>query len=95
MLSKFNKKELEEMAKRMRTTAIVPKDSINQKLNAPATTTSTPTGDEETLSGSIFTRKRKVLVSPTENSHSDGRVPSHHAASFEDQSLSQEMVVIQ
>jgi len=88
-------KELEEMAKRMRAATNVPKDSLNQKLKAPATTTSTPTDDEETPLGSVFPRKRKKLATPTEHNHSDGHAPSHHATPFEDQSLPREMVVIQ
>jgi len=28
----------------------------------------------------VFTRKRKILATPTEHSYSVGRVPSHHAA---------------
>jgi len=87
MLSKFSKKELEEMVKRMRAATNVPKDSLNQKLKAPATTTSTPTNDEETFSGPVFTRKWKALASCNKHSHSDGRAPSHHAAPSEDQSL--------
>ena len=97
MLSKFSKKELEEMAKRMRAVAIVPKVSLNQKMKVPATTTSTPTGDEETFSGPVFRRKRKrkALVAPTEHSHLDWRAPFHHATPSKDQSLPRDMVVIE
>jgi len=87
MLSKFSKKEIEEMAKRMRTTAKVPKDSLNQKLKTPTTTTSNPNDIEKTFSGPIFIGKRKALSASTENSHSDGRALSHHEAPSEDQSL--------
>jgi len=46
MLSKFNKKELEEMAKRMRSTANMPRDSLTQKLKIVATTTQASTDNE-------------------------------------------------
>jgi len=95
MLSKFNKKELDEMVKRMRAIANVPMDSLNKKLKVPSTTTSTPTGDEETFSGPVFTRKRKALATPTKHSHLDGRASSHHATPTEDQSLPRDMAVIQ
>jgi len=94
MLSKFKKKELEKMSKRMRVAANVPKDSLTQKLKIVATITKAPTDDEETTSGLVSTRKRKEIASPTEHSHSDGRAPSHHATSSEGHTLSRDMMVV-
>jgi len=78
MLSQFNKKELEEMAKRMRATTNSPKESSKMKalLIAPD-----PIDEEEITSGLVFKRKRKILTAPTEHSYSVGRVPSYHVAS--------------
>jgi len=92
MLSKYNKKKLKEMAKRMRVAANVPKDSLRLEALIP---TQVPTDDEETTLGLVFTRKRKAVAAPTEHSHSDGRAPSHHDAPSEGQTPLRDMVVIQ
>jgi len=70
----------------------MPKDSLTQKLKAFVTATQTPTDeDEETTSGLVFTRKRKVIVALIEHSHSNGRAPSHHVAPLEGQALPRDM----
>jgi len=84
MLSHISKKELGEIAKRMRAAANMPKDSLAQKQKAPATTTQASTKqDEDTTSGLVFQKKRKAIVAPIEHSHSDGRAPPQHVAHSE------------
>ena len=69
------------MAKRVRATAIMPKDSLAQKQKASATTTQAPIEqDKETTMGLVFKRKRKETTAPTEHSHSDERALSQHVA---------------
>jgi len=96
MLTHISKKELVEMAKRMRVDVIMPKDSLAQKQKAPTTTTQAPTEqDEETTSGLVFKRKSKATVAPTEHSHSNGQAPSHHVAPSEGQAPPLDVIVIQ
>ena len=64
------------MAKRMKAVSNAPKESkMKALLIAPA-----PSDEEETVSGLVFTRKRKILATPTEHSCSVGQVPSYHVA---------------
>jgi len=75
MLSKINKKELKEMAKRMRAIAKMPDESLKPK-KAPKIVAQTSTEhDEETTFGLVFKRKRKATTPPVEHSHSDGQTP--------------------
>jgi len=89
-MSKFTRKDLEEMAKRMKAAANVPKESL--KLKAPA---QSPFDDKETTSGMVFTRKRKTLAAPTEHSYSIGRAPSIHVVPFGGQIPPRDTMVIQ
>ena len=83
MLIHISKKELGQMAKRIRATANMPKDSLTQKQKASATTTQAPIEqDEETTSGLVFKRKRKATTAPTEYSHSDGTSSFSTSCSF-------------
>ena len=96
MLTHVIKKEIGEIAKRMRASAIMPKDFLAQKQKVPATTTQAPTEqDKETTSGLLFKRKKKAIVAPTEHSHSDGRAPYQHVAPSEGQASPLYVIVIQ
>jgi len=60
MLTHISKVELAEMAKKMRATANMPKDSLTQKKKAQITITQAlAKQDEETTSGLVFKIKRK------------------------------------
>ena len=84
------------MAKRMRATAIMPKDSLAQKQKAPVTTIQALTEqDQETTSRLVFKIKRKATATLTEHSHLDGRAPSQHAALSEGRAPTLDVVVIQ
>jgi len=96
MLTHINKAELAEMAKKMRTAAKMPKDSLTRKKKAPVTITQASTEqDEKTTSWLVFKRKRKAIAPPTEHSHSDGRVPYQDVAHSTDHALPQNVIVIQ
>jgi len=94
MLPNVSKKELGKMDKRMRVAANMPKDSLAEKQKAPATTTHAPI-DEDTTLGLVFKRKTKVIVAPTEHSHSDGRAPPQNVVPSEGQTLPRDVIVIQ
>ena len=89
MLSKFTRKDLEEMAKRMRATTNTPKESLKLKALAQS-----PSDDEETTSRMVFTRKRKTLSTPTKCSCLVGWTPPHHLVPFGGQTPPQDTVVI-
>jgi len=73
MLSNISKAEL---AKKMRATTGMPKESLTQKRKTPAMISQPPTDqDEETTSKLVFKRKRKTTTPPTNHSHSDDRAP--------------------
>jgi len=54
-----------------------------------------PTEEKETISGLVFTRKRKFLATPTKRSCSVGRVPSHHVAPSGGQTTPLDVVDVQ
>jgi len=88
MLSQFNRKELEEMAKRMKAASNAPKDpKMKALLTAQAST-----NKEETTSGLVFTRKRKILATTTEHSFSVGRAPFYHVVPSRGQTTPLNMV---
>jgi len=72
MLSKINKKELEEMAKRMRAAAKMLDESLKPKKVPKIVTETSTEQDEETASGLVFKRKRRATTPPVEHSRSDG-----------------------
>jgi len=64
MLSNISKAEEAELAKKTRTVASMPKESLKKKRKALVTITQAPTEqDEETTSGLVFKRKRKTAFS--------------------------------
>jgi len=74
MLGKLNKKDLEARAKKMKTVA--------QALLAEGLKLATPASadNEETYFGSVFKRRQKAAIKPSELSVSDGHAPSTQAA---------------
>jgi len=96
MLTHISKAELAEMAKKIRTVANMPTDSLTQKKKASVTITQALTEQEEdTTSGLDFKRKRKATAPPTEHSHLDGRGPHQDVVSSEGQAPHRDVIVIQ
>jgi len=84
------------MAKKIRATTNMPKDSLTQKMKDLITITQAPTEqDEETTSGLVFKRKRKATTPPTKHSPSDGRAPNQDVAHLVDHAPPQDVIVIQ
>jgi len=70
------------------------KIAANASKKAPPSEQS-PTGDEETTFGLVFTRKRKASAAFNKRSFSVERAPSPHVVSIEGHPPPQDMVVIQ
>jgi len=77
MLTKIDKKDLAERDKEMKAAAQAPQDL---KLKAHVTTVPTLTEDDKDItSRTIFKRRRKTPVAPTEHSQLDRHALSNHA----------------
>ncbi|KAK7364532.1 hypothetical protein VNO80_13269 [Phaseolus coccineus] len=76
MLGTLEKKDLATRAKLLKDTAQVP-PTEDLKLNEMVEVA--PSDDEDTCSGPLFKRRRKVVSVPTEHSAADGRAPSQQA----------------
>jgi len=93
MLAQINKKDMAEMAKKMRAVAQAPQ-AQDLKLKALAIAAPTPMEDEEeTYFELVFKRRRNTTVAPSEHSTLDGHVSSLHAPPLSP-SPSRDMVVV-
>jgi len=73
---RLNKKDLAARAKKIKAAA---QASPAKDLKLKAVAEVVPSNNEETYSGFVFKRRRKIVAEPAEHSASDGRAPSPEA----------------